>query len=86
MLLLEFDGELFQFDEREPQFAPLSQLPPKITALIPMLPSAFTVSRNPFVEHPANTGHAHERLIELVWCQRLYIRFHHKAQPVPQIR
>jgi hypothetical protein len=27
MLELEFHGTLFQFDEREPQFAPLSQLP-----------------------------------------------------------
>jgi len=58
MLLFEFVGELFQFEEREPQFAPLSQLPPKMTALIPMLPPAFTVARNPLVEHPANLGHA----------------------------
>jgi hypothetical protein len=31
MLLFEFDGPLFQFDAREPQIAPLPQLPPKIT-------------------------------------------------------
>lgn len=66
MLLFEFDGELFQFDEREPQFAPLSQLPPKITALIPTLPPAFTVPLNPFINHSANFGHAHERLVKLV--------------------
>jgi len=32
MLLFEFVGELFQFDAREPQFDPLSQLPPRMTA------------------------------------------------------
>ena len=41
MLLFEFDGVLFQFDAREPQFTPLSQLPPKITAHIaPINPRA----------------------------------------------
>jgi len=34
MLLFEFDGALFQFDAREPEFAPSFQLPPKITAHI----------------------------------------------------
>jgi hypothetical protein len=33
MLPFEFHGTLFQFDEREPEFAALSQLPPKIEAL-----------------------------------------------------
>lgn len=32
MLLFEFVGELFQFEAREPEFADLSQLPPKIAA------------------------------------------------------
>jgi hypothetical protein len=32
MLLFEFDATLFQFEHREPQFAPLSQLPPRSTA------------------------------------------------------
>lgn len=40
MLLFEFVGELFQFEQREPQFEPLSQLPPKMTALFPGLPFA----------------------------------------------
>jgi hypothetical protein len=30
MLLLEFHGVLFQLDEREPEFDPLFQLPPKM--------------------------------------------------------
>lgn len=85
MLLFEFDGELFQFEAREPQFAPLSQLPPKITALIPTLPPAFTVSSNPGTDHATDFGHAHERLIELVWGQCFDVWVHHKAQPIPQI-
>jgi hypothetical protein len=32
MLLSEFDGALFQFAQREPEFAALFQLPPKIAA------------------------------------------------------
>lgn len=41
MLLFEFVGELFQFDAREPEFDVLPQLPPKLTAFLPMLPSTF---------------------------------------------
>ena len=39
MLLFEFDGALFQFEQREPEFTVLFQLPPRITAdpLIPFL-------------------------------------------------
>lgn len=33
MLLFEFDGALFQFADREPEFAALFQFPPRITAL-----------------------------------------------------
>jgi hypothetical protein len=32
MLLFEFDAALFQFEHREPEFAPLFQLPPRRTA------------------------------------------------------
>jgi hypothetical protein len=32
MLLFEFDAALFQFEQREPEFEPLFQLPPKRTA------------------------------------------------------
>lgn len=39
MLLFEFEGELFQFDAREPQFEPLFQFPPNIAAcLFPFQP------------------------------------------------
>ena len=40
MLLFEFVGELFQFDEREPEFEPLFQLPPNIAASLSGLPFA----------------------------------------------
>lgn len=48
MLLFEFDGELFQFDEREPEFTVLFQLPPRITAdpLTPSLHHAYAQSKN----------------------------------------
>ena len=32
MLLFEFVGELFQFEDREPEFADSFQFPPKIAA------------------------------------------------------
>lgn len=32
MFASEFDGRLFQFEAREPEFAALSQFPPKIAA------------------------------------------------------
>lgn len=44
MLLFEFDGRLFQLDAREPAFAPLSQLPPRIatpTSTHPLQPPPF---------------------------------------------
>ena len=53
MLLFEFEAALFQFDEREPQFAPLFQLPPKIAALIPGRPLLF-LPFDPHVQHPAD--------------------------------
>lgn len=55
MLLFEFDAALFQFEDREPQFDPLSQLPPKMTASFPNLPYAF-MSFDPGVEHGADFG------------------------------
>lgn len=48
MLLFEFDGELFQFDVREPEFTVLFQLPPRITAdpLTPFLHLCDERSKN----------------------------------------
>lgn len=58
MLLFEFVGELFQFEYREPEFAPLSQLPPKMTALLSRLPLAF-LFHNPGAHDLANLGQQH---------------------------
>jgi hypothetical protein len=38
MLLFEFDAALFQFEQREPEFAPLFQLPPNSAAFLSSLP------------------------------------------------
>jgi hypothetical protein len=42
MLLFEFEAELFQFEQREPEFEPLFQLPPRMTASLPI--STFALS------------------------------------------
>ena len=38
MLLFEFDAALFQFEQREPEFDPLFQLPPRRHAYDPAYP------------------------------------------------
>jgi len=38
MFAFEFDGRLFQFEAREPEFAALSQFPPKIAAMPERIP------------------------------------------------
>ena len=58
MLLFEFEAALFQFDEREPAFAPLFQLPPKIAALCPGLPLLLSaldpcIDHTPYIRHQA---------------------------------
>ena len=58
MFTFEFVGELFQIDAREPQFAPLFQLPPKSAANLPMLPPAF-LPRNPAAKQPSHLGKQH---------------------------
>jgi hypothetical protein len=58
MLLFEFVGELFQFEQREPEFAPLFQLPPKMTALLSRLPLALLLYY-PGTHDLANFGNKH---------------------------
>ena len=53
MLLFEFDGALFQFDAREPEFSPLFQLAPNSAAFSPGLP----LSLDPGVDHAARFRH-----------------------------
>ena len=54
MLLFEFVGELFQFEHREPEFAPSFQLPPRITANLSSLP--FPSFGYPRSEHGSHFG------------------------------
>lgn len=55
MLLFEFDAALFQFEHREPELAPLFQLPPKSTAYLPNLPFVLP-ALDPCANHLANFG------------------------------
>jgi hypothetical protein len=59
MLLLEFQGVLFQFAQREPEFDVLFQLPPRMTALpsSPLQLASFLLLLQPFdptAEHGAH--------------------------------
>ena len=83
MLLFEFEAALFQFEQREPQLAPLSQLPPKMTASFPSLPYAF-MSLDPGIEHGADFGHECLRRLQLFLAQHPVLE--HKAQPSTQDR
>lgn len=65
MLLFEFVGELFQFEQREPQFEPLSQLPPKMTALLSSLPLAFLL-HNPGAHDLSRFGDQHQGCFALM--------------------
>ncbi len=62
MLLSEFDAALFQLEHDEPQFEPLSQLPPPMAApLFPVCPLLLFLvsfrllqSLNGRIDHPAD--------------------------------
>ena len=56
MLELEFHGELFQFEQREPQLAPLSQLPP-----LSALSLRGLRALEPSPEHRADLGEENRR-------------------------
>ncbi len=58
MLLFEFVGELFQFEARDPQFDPLFQLPPRITAFLSCLPFTFYLD-DPSAHEFAHLGQQH---------------------------
>jgi hypothetical protein len=82
MLLFEFDGSLFQFEQREPESDPLFQLPPKIPAFLPSMPLRSS-SFDPTSKHRPN------------FCQnslsRLQLMLRHafdrkkKSHPKPQM-
>ena len=85
MLLFEFVGELFQFEEREPEFAPLFQLPPRMTASLSRLPLAFLL-HNPCPHDLAHLSDQHEGCFTLVWRDHAVIQAQQKPQPKPQMR
>jgi|GEM_PF-3012844 hypothetical protein len=53
MLLFEFEAALFQFEQREPEFEPLFQLPPNSAELLSRLPLCFSVLE-PSPQHRPN--------------------------------
>lgn len=62
MLLLEFQGVLFQLAQREPEMDVLFQLPPRMTALpsSPLQLAPFLLFLQPFnpaAEHGADFAH-----------------------------
>ncbi len=58
MLLFEFDAALFQFDDREPEFETLFQLPPKMTAYLPSIP-LLLLALYPRTDHRSNFCQQH---------------------------
>ena len=77
MLLFESEGALFQLEEREPAFAPLSQLAPlpRRSFRGPLSPG------NPTPEHPAGLGEVNRRDLVLMLRDELAMR----AREEPQI-
>ena len=85
MLLFEFVGELFQFEAREPEFDVLSQLPPKSTANLSMLPSAFLL-HDPSPQQTPNLRDQHLCRLDLVWRDAANLFAHQEPQPKSQLR
>ena len=69
MLLFEFDGALFQFDAREPEFADSFQFPPRITAL----PASTYRDSRSFLEpiHEPSIFPTSAIITSEVWCCRI---------------
>lgn len=65
MFVSVFHGMLFQFEQREPAFAPLFQLPPNIAAFLPMLPPTRPPD-DPGTQHAAHLGQQGLRRCHLV--------------------
>lgn len=82
MLLFEFDAALFQFEHREPELAPLFQLPPKSTAYLPNLPFVLP-ALDPCADHLSDFGEQHLGRLKLV--RGHCINREKKAQPKPHL-
>jgi hypothetical protein len=83
MLLFEFDAALFQFEQREPEFDPLFQLPPRSAALRPRLP-LHSPALHPAMDHRTHLAHQHLAGLQLVRCHAPDL--HQKTHPVAQLR
>lgn len=82
MLLFEFDAALFQFEHREPQFDPLFQLPPKITAYLPNPPHA-SPAFYPSADQLSHLRQQNLCCLELVRCH--FFDRKQESQPKPQL-
>ena len=80
MLLFEFDAALFQFEQREPEFEPLFQLPPNSAELLSSLPLSFP-ALYPRIDHTSNFCRQYLRGLLLVDGHTL--NRHKKAHPKP---
>ena len=83
MLLFEFVGELFQFEQREPELDVLLQLPPRMAALFPSLPFAIHPN-DPSPENPPHFRYQHLCCFDLMGSQRANFSTREKPQPKPQ--
>ena len=83
MLLFEFVGELFQFEQREPDSVVLPQLPPKMAALFPGLPFASHADY-PSPENPPHLRYQHLCCFDLMGSHRANFSTREKPQPKPQ--
>lgn len=85
MLLLEFQGVLFQLAQREPELDVLFQLPPRMTALpsSPLYPRTFLLFLQPFdpaAKHGAHLAHQGLSGFQLVFGDQLALVMHHETQ------
>lgn len=78
MLLFEFDAALFQLEYREPEFDPLFQLPPRMTAYLPRLPQLLSPF-HPCAYHCPNVRQQNLRCQLLMW--RKYMDGKEKSHP-----
>lgn len=83
MLLFEFEAALFQFEQREPEFEPLFQLPPNSAEFLPSLPLWF-LALYPCANHCSHLCNQHLDCLLLV--QRDASNRHKKTHPKPQVR
>ena len=88
MLLLEFQGVLFQLAQREPELDPLFQLPPKMTALpsSPLQLAAFLLflqALDPAAKHGAHFTHQGLSGFQLMFGDQLALVVNHETQQQP---